>query len=168
MEDSYGRVTDSGRYAVLHDAAHRLLDRLAANFVVDRSDGGPELDPALSRGDTLEVVRLQPRAKSAGPLTVAFSGFPGVYVRFGEWHVAAFPHCGCDACDEQPAALIQELETKVADLVEGRFREEISGLLRRGLGHTFHHSSGWGKIEPGTPLYGHKRARHIWEPWTYR
>ena len=64
---------------------------------------GPTVDEDLTgRVDTEATVRLQPSSGTGARLTVAFTTFPGLLVRFGKWHVEAYPSCGCDACDEQP------------------------------------------------------------------
>jgi Family of unknown function (DUF6226) len=49
----------------------------------------------------------------------ALTDFPGVDVRFGAWISAAFPRCGCDACDEQPAEVAVELREFVDALIGG-------------------------------------------------
>ena len=165
---SYGRVTNSDRYSVLHDAAHGLLDRLVTAYLVEREEGGFEIDSELARIPGQEVVRLRPVDRHGGPLTVAFSNFPGLAVRFGEWHVEYFPSCGCDACDEQPSDLAEDLDRKVTDLVEGRFSETISGWIRKGLSHRFAHSSGWTRLPRDQPLYKMSGSHHDWAPWPSR
>jgi hypothetical protein len=131
-EEAYGRVTDPGRYGALHAAGRDLLDRLTADHAVDRDDGDASLDPALTGGVTAEaVVRLGPRSPDAAPLTVAFTSFPGLVVRFGHWVVRPFPWCGCDACAEEPDHLVDELTAGVAALVAGRFTERLTGSGRR-------------------------------------
>ena len=124
--EDYSRVTDPGRYAVLHRTAERLLDDLAAEYVVERRETKEALDPA---GEPVRVVRLIPRTPAAAPLAIAFTDFPGVILRLGRWYAEALPGCGCDACAEQPDDLVAEMYTQVDALVEGGLWERV----RRGV-----------------------------------
>jgi hypothetical protein len=117
--EEYSRVTDPGRYAVLHDAADRLLDELTERYIVERRE---------SR-EPLRVVRLIPHTPAAAPVAVSFTAFPGITLRLGRWYVESLPSCGCDACDEQPADLVADLRTQVSALVEGGLWERV----RRGV-----------------------------------
>lgn len=122
------RVTDPGRYRVLHEAAEKLLDQLTERYVVDRREvtepvgNGPE-------AEAVRTVRLIPRNPAAGPLAIAFTDGPGVVLRLGRWFVQALPDCGCDECEEDPAELVADLRARVAAHVEGGLWERI----RRGL-----------------------------------
>lgn len=80
----------------------------------------------------------------------------------------ALPNCGCDACDEQPADLVEELESKAADLAEGRFGEEIAGWFTKSLRYRFADASGATVIRRGSLLRSHRRAVRNWQPWTAR
>jgi hypothetical protein len=122
----YSRVTDPGRYAVLHDAADRLLDNLAAQYIVERRESKEPLGQA---GDPVRVVRLIPHTPAAAPLAVTFTDFPGVILRLGRWYEEALPSCGCDACGEQPDDLVAEMHTQVDAFVEGGLWERV----RRGV-----------------------------------
>jgi hypothetical protein len=124
-DDAYGRVTDPERYRPLHDETGELLDRLDRGYDVERT-GGAAVDPELANKRPItDLVRLTPRAAGAAPLTVAFTDFPGVLARFGLWRVEAFPHCGCDACDEDPRRLMDTLARQIEILVAGGFSEEV-------------------------------------------
>lgn len=122
----YSRVTDPGRYAVLHDAADKMLDDLAARYTVERRETREPLSPT---GDPVRTVRLIPHTPAAAPLAVAFTDFPGVVLRLGRWYEEPLPACGCDACGEQPDHLVTELVTQVDALVEGGLWERV----RRGV-----------------------------------
>jgi len=165
-EEAYGRVTDPERYRTLHDAAGRLVDRLAAEYDVERVDEA-EFGDSFARGVQVEtVVRLSPRDPSAAPLAVAVTAFPGVLVRFGRWHVEAYPRCGCDACDEQPAELIEDLTDHVEMLVAGDFSESLAQSL---LTHAFV-GGGWGErrlSRQEADRLGERGAFH-WQPWMPR
>lgn len=165
-EEAYGRVTNPERYRVLHTAARDLLDRLTVAYEVDREDGDAALDPALTDrfSDPVEaVVRLTPRSRCAAPLTVAFTGFPGLGLRFGEWVVETLPSCGCDACDEDPDDLVGLLTGCVEALAAGDFTEQIShgadgSQVEYGLGSQ-HVVSGAGTVRFDPPIVRH------WLPW---
>ena len=99
-EEAYSRVTDAGRFAPLHDAAIEMIARLDAGFGVERVEGWG-LDDELEEKLTCArpTVKLSPVDPDAAPITVTFSDFPGLHVRFGRWSTELFPVCGCDACD---------------------------------------------------------------------
>ncbi|MEU7904079.1 DUF6226 family protein [Actinoplanes sp. NPDC049118] len=122
------RVTDPGRFYVLHEAAETLLDELTERYVVGRRESkepaGPEPGAELVR-----TVRLIPRSPAAGPLSIAFTDFPGVVLRLGRWFFEPLPECGCDDCDEDPDELVAGLRLRVAAHVEGGLWERV----RRGL-----------------------------------
>jgi hypothetical protein len=125
-------VSDPERYRILHRRGRELLDRLATEFAVDRADvTGREPSP-LTSSAVAPAVRLSPRDLRAGPqVTVVFTRFPGLAVRCGRWHKFPLPDCGCDACDEDPEQLREQLEDHVGALVSGNFRERLS--QRRGV-----------------------------------
>lgn len=122
----YSRVTDPGRYAVLHEAAEKLLDDLTARYTVERRETREPLGPA---GEPVRTVRLIPRTPAAAPLAVSFTDFPGIVLRLGRWYEEPLPACGCDACDERPDHLVTDLVTQVDALVEGGLWERV----RRGV-----------------------------------
>lgn len=136
-DDAYGRVTNPERYAVVVDAARSLVDELVASHDVEGVPGDPATDFPEFGGSEVAVVRLSPR--EGAPLAVLITDFPGVIVRAGRWGVEAFPVCGCDACDESPEDLIEELGHVIGAVVAGRYEE---WLTRRKKGWSF--SGPWG------------------------
>jgi hypothetical protein len=175
-DDAYGRVTAPERYAVVHDAADRLIADLVGRYDVATSPGDPT-DLGRSGGiELLRVVRLVPTREDAAPLTVGFTAFPGVLVRFGHWHIQAFPSCGCDACDEHPDDVIRELDDHVTALVQGRFTDALVGRWRPWQTAEFTGSDGgWRRrssqrIDRATrrQLLERGRGRHDWQPWPLR
>ncbi len=84
--EAYSRVTDSGRFEPLHTAAIEMIAGLDAGFEVERVE-------AYALDDDLEgkltcarpSVKLSPVDPDAAPITVTFSDFPGLHVRFGRW-----------------------------------------------------------------------------------
>jgi hypothetical protein len=123
LPEAYERVTNPGRFGVLHDAARELVERLVREFAVDRHNV-TEPDPR-GRESTVLGVRLTPHNPKAGPLTVVFTAFPGLEVRMGRWYEFLLPACGCDACDDDPQDLIEDLHARVTALTDGRFRERL-------------------------------------------
>ena len=124
-EEAYSRVTNPERFQPLHDAATGLLDRLEREFAVERLER-PDADDELGRISLARpAIRLTPHDPQAAPIVVAFSEFPGLHVRFGSWRTEPFPRCGCDACDETPDELIEEMTRMVNAVVSGGFRESI-------------------------------------------
>lgn len=126
LPEAYGRVSNPERYRVLHHWGRDLLDRLSAEFAVDRADVTGQEPSPLRSDAAARAVRLTPRDAGAGPLTVVFTGFPGLAVRCGRWHKFALPSCGCDACDEDPGQLQEQLKDHVGALVSGNFSERLT------------------------------------------
>jgi hypothetical protein len=166
--EAYGRVTNPERFRVLHRGAEELLSRLESDYEVDRAEGA-DVDTRLARGVAVErCVRLVPSTGYGASLTVAFSSFPGLFVRYGLYVTEALPHCGCDACDEDPDSIVSELTTQAELLANGRFTEEIrSGDV---LAFTFDGQSRCERwpinsaeiVGPVTPV------RRAWGPWSAR
>ncbi len=123
--DAYGRVTNPERYRVVHAAARQMIDDLRRAFAVEE-DRSPELDRILmSSGASIEeVIRLVPHDDDAAPIAFAFTDFPGVLVRAGRWQLWAYPRCGCDACDEDPAETADLMRGDVEAVTAGRMSEE--------------------------------------------
>jgi hypothetical protein len=120
-------ATDTERFAVLHEAADELLDELSGRHMVERR----ESKELFAAEDALvRVVRLIPRTPAAAPLAIAFTDFPGLFVRLGRWWAETLPGCGCDDCAEDPAGLVDTLRTQTIALVEGGLWERV----RRGIG----------------------------------
>jgi hypothetical protein len=126
QDEDLSRVTNPGRFALLHEAAERLLDELAERYTVERREAK---EPRGATGDFVRTVRLIPRTPAAAPLAIAFTDFPSVVLRLGRWHEESLPSCGCDACDEQPQDLVAEMRAQVEALVEGGLWERV----RRGV-----------------------------------
>ena len=120
----YGRVTNPERFAPLHSAVHALIGLLAERYDVEVQEVEPE--GAHLRHAVLAARRLSP-ANGGAPVTITFTAFPGLSVRFGSRHVEMFPRCGCDACEEQAEVLIDDLRRMLTSVAEGQFRETAHG-----------------------------------------
>lgn len=130
-EDAYGRVTNPERFPPLHGIAHRLVDELCRRFTVDHTTAD-ELDEELVRSASAQgivlahpTIRLTPQHPDQAAIVLAFTGFPGLRVRFGRWYKCSFPDCGCDACDETAEGETERLRWHVTKVVEGRYREAV-------------------------------------------
>ena len=167
LPDAYGRITNPRRFATLIASTEELLDRLERLYQVERH-AGHNLDPDLVAsipGGATRVVRIAPARGGGAPLVVAFTDFPGVRVRFGRWHIEAFPVCGCDACDEQPGELADDLAAKVDALGAGRFSEQLSLFRRPGLSYSFGDGSGWSRSARREVLSLGRPQRLRWDAW---
>ena len=145
-EEAYSRVTDAARFAPLHDAATEMFDRLEAEYEVERVEGSG-LDDELEERLTCArpSVRLSAVDPAAAPITVVFSDFPGLHIRFGRWSTDLFPVCGCDACDESAEDEIERLTMMVDSVTTGGFREVVRCPALPFVG------DGWLKSEFWTP-----------------
>ena len=164
--EEYARVTDPGRFAVLHAMADELLDDLAGRYTVERRE---TLEP-------LRTVRLIPHTPAAAPLAVTFTDFPSLRLRLGRWYEESLPNCGCDACDERPDLLAAELRTQVSALIEGglweRVRRSVGGSWSeaRLIGPDFNASRG-NPLDPREARAARREgfaAAVQWAPWPLR
>jgi hypothetical protein len=165
--DSYGRVTNPQRYAVLHDEARSLIESLVTTFDVIAEVGNVEVDFPEWKGPPGEVIRLKP--SNGAPVAFLFTDFPGVVIRFGEWRTEAFPVCGCDACDEKPDDVIFRMRTMIELVVAGGYQEV---LTKRSLRQSFDWPQGLSITERRVGRVERRRlgqpASHKWQPWPRR
>ena len=98
----------------MREQARDLAAQLTANYDVERTDG-------VEQGST--TIALNPTGGGA-PITFTLTDFPGVIVTYGHAGEAIYPWCGCDACDEDPDELSEEMDDLVADIVAGGLVEE--------------------------------------------
>jgi len=104
-------------------------------------------------------------------LTVAYTNFPGLLVRFGRWHMDAFPRCGCDACDEDVDDLVIELAERVEALVQGGLTESSSGTRLSTVTYRFMFVDGDGASgyeRSGEPQQRRRPLEMDWPAWRLR
>ena len=180
-EEAYSRVTNPEPFQPLHAAATEMLDRLEQEFAVERSEGHDAGDE-LGRVKLARLpIRLVPHDPQAAPILVAYTDFPGLYMRFGAWRTEPFPDCGCDACDETADVSIKEMTRMVESVVSGRFREAIRvpPLLGDGWQESeFRFNDNYGGFRRSRSRVRRSRAleltggeRHVtleWKPWPRR
>lgn len=124
-DEAYSRVTNPERFLPLHDTALEMLAALEQRFDVERAEGYG-FDEELAVRELLRPsVALMPTDPEAAPLTVAFTDFPGLSVRFGRWSIELFPVCGCDACAEDAEGETERLTERVDILTAGGFYEAV-------------------------------------------
>ena len=120
-------------------------------------------------------ITLTPVSSKEAPIAIAFSSFPGLFVRFGEFIEEDFPVCGCDGCAptfEREADRLQEL---IRSVVAGRFSEEIE-IPPLGSAHLTWSFEGPNGSNTGRMMLSRDEARKLssrskrieWQPWTIR
>lgn len=125
-DEAYSRVTNPERFRPLHGAALGLVERLTAEFDVEMSEGYDLYDLGVGRESMARpMIILSPGDLDCAPITVAFTDFPGVRIRFGKWVEECFPDCGCDACDEDADEEIAYMIELFESVVSGGFLEAI-------------------------------------------
>ena len=124
--EAYSRVTGAERFKPLHSAILDTILKLEAAFDVVRKESYG-LDEELEKPFKLArpSIKLGPNDPDAAAITVAFSDFPGLNVRFGRWSTELFPVCGCDACDESADDEIQRVTRMIESVTGGGFREAV-------------------------------------------
>lgn len=162
--EAYGRVSDPERFRILHQQVYELILDLLRSYAVE-----PTMDPAVWRHEGAEVLRLVPASDLAAELSFRLTDFPGVVVRFGRWHEESYPACGCDACDEDPDHLFEDLRQKVGSLVDGRFSEHVRAGLNPWFNYDFGDRSGGGQLDGQTAREWRRHgARTDWRGWASR
>lgn len=132
-DDSYSAVDHPERFAPLHTVAEALIDYLAANFDVDVEEGYQITDglPNLpSAKDVVRAARINPRTEGASPLVLVLTAGPAVSIRGGAYFAETYPSCNCNACDEDPQALIETMESAALLIANGGLTERIGEMLR--------------------------------------
>ena len=181
-DPAYSRVTNPERFLPLQTAMLAIIDRLESDFEVESAEGFG-FDEKLARGlDLARVdVRLIPKDPGAAPISVVFTAFPGLRIRFGRWYIEPFPVCGCDACDESAEDEIERLTDMVDDVTAGRFREAIELPLLSFMGAGWVDTRFWspdGRRRRHRSRVDRRRAREMsggrhrldlnWKPWPRR
>ena len=181
-DPAYSRVTNPERFRPLHTAMLAIIDRFESDFEVERAEGF-SFDEKLARGLDLARadVRLTPKDPDAAPISVVFTAFPGLRIRFGRWYIEPFPVCGCDACDESAEGEIERLSDMVDDVTAGRFREAIEIPLISFMGAGWVETRFWspdGRRRRHRSRVDRRRGREMsggrrrldlnWKPWPRR
>ncbi len=128
-EASYEVVEHPERFTPLHAVASALIDYLASNHEVTVEEGYHVTDGLTNKptpADVKRAVRLTPLAGGCAPITFILTSFPRVRIHPGALFTAAYPSCGCNACDENWVGAADELEWQTLAIAGGGFTEEVS------------------------------------------
>ncbi len=160
--EAYSRYSDPLKYVPVAEA----LDPLVANLVATYDATVEPLPVAPEDDRVVRALRVVPR--SGAPLVFEVTMLPSILARRGWWNATGVPHCGCDACDEDPAACIEELRGWVDEAVAGEFTEE---LTEDGL--TVYTRDGWQRSGMDPEWFATLSAvappgTHRWPPWPRR
>ena len=120
-DDSYSRVSNPERFAPLQTIADALIEHLRVAYRADIA----ALAKSPTTSATTKLIAVTPEQADAAPLMFRFTDFPGVELRAGVRCSAAFPSCGCDACDETWEDAADNMERLVFAVTDGRFSERI-------------------------------------------
>lgn len=128
-DDSYSVDGHPERFAPLHTIAAALIDYLVSTYEVDVEEG-PHVTTGLLHASSAEVIvraiRLEPRGAGCAPLVFVLTDHPSVRLYAGALFDAAFPTCGCNACDEPWDDVAGELEWRTLAIAGGGFSEDVS------------------------------------------
>ena len=177
-DEAYSRVTNPERFEPLHSAIMEMIATMEQTFDVHRAEGyGLDEELEQKRALARPSVRLTPADSNAAPITVAFTDFPGLFVRFGRWFTEPFPSCGCDACDESAPVEIERLTELVDIVTAGGFREAVKcpkgplagdGWLESEFRSPETRRSHKSRINRPRALQMSEGTRHLklnWHPW---
>ncbi|WP_432548393.1 DUF6226 family protein [Kineococcus sp. SYSU DK004] len=130
----YSRCLDPGKYRILTARVRAWMQALAELELADVEPVEPgEAASAWRKGgiervSSVHTYRLRPRRAGALPLLIGHRGFDGyednvIDLGVGEPAVVLthLPVCGCDACDDGSALLLEELDGAVWDVITGAF-----------------------------------------------
>lgn len=180
-QDAYSRCVHPERFAPIRQVGEALVDHLRSAHDVDVAE-------SIDAG--VRTLRLRPNGGQGAPmtLTVSLDGVSAVTLHAGHRFEARWPDCGCDACDEDVADLLDDLESTVLAVAAGRLSEWRTGpdptspLVRddegRAVGEEVvpwqvHHrlegvseGGGWSSDEPEPVELPH--APHQWPAWPLR
>lgn len=171
--EAYSRITNPERFRPLHTLALALVEQLAVDYEVARSDTFVLLPDVRPFEHAHTPVTLTPVTPNGAPIAIAFTEFPSVIVRYGKWLSDPFPSCGCDACDETAEGEGERLERLLREVVAGFLVERLSipwfgdARLHWELGA---HGGGFCSLprEQARVLLGGGPKRVQWQPWPRR
>jgi hypothetical protein len=178
-EDTYSVDSHPERFASLHTVADALIEHLRQNYEVTVEEGITFARELLKPPDNvLRAVRITPDNPDGAPLTFVFTSYPGITVHAGLLHDFPLPQCGCDACDETPESIADELESIVLAVVAGGYKESVDPGAELPIGYQLasdtHRRSGHTRIAgyPAERVAASTTQLRIladgWQPWLQR
>ena len=168
--EAVGRITRPERYNQIAESARSLIERLERRYLVSVERSVLSADAVRRKrwghvGDDYVIIR----PRSGAQVEFAFTDFPGVLVRYGQFGNQQFPACGCDACNESPSELSESLNALVGAIVGGgltekltRRRVHVSVLARYGE-HAIDRKLAIGEWKKLGDL-----GERDWQPWSLR
>lgn len=128
-EGSYSVTSNLERFEPIVTVANALVTYLRETYDVDVIETDIPV-PASGATDVNNIrhVELRPRNPRSAPINMTFTDFPGVRIRAGIAHTVGLPSCGCDACDEWWEPCVEEIETLLLAVAEGRFQESVGTI----------------------------------------
>ena len=127
-DEAYSRVTNPERFRPLHQAVLEMLDALETRFDVERVEGhglDEEMERFSRQPSARPTITLKPIYPESASITIVFTDFPGLHIRFGRWFTDSFPSCGCDAGDESAEGEIERVTELIDSVTSGGFRETV-------------------------------------------
>src|SRR5690606_11035398 len=111
LDEEYSRCLDPAKYRIVVARARAWAAALVESGVAEAVEHPSGLD-------------LIPTTEGALPLTVRIEGFEGipdnlVGLEVGGTVLARLPDCGCDACDDGSAGLLEALDDVVLHVLDG-------------------------------------------------
>ncbi|MFD8571126.1 DUF6226 family protein [Streptomyces sp. NPDC059639] len=140
LDEEYSRCLDPGKYRILAARADAWTRVLCGRGLATAEPGG---DPGVLWRHTPDVplddpVLLRPARADAVPLVFGFGAIddvPRTVLAVGAGEPAVLvervPDCGCDACDDGSAGLLELLDDAVIAVVTGAFVHIDAGPGRR-------------------------------------
>ncbi|WP_156942815.1 DUF6226 family protein [Mycobacterium genavense] len=174
-DDAYSRVSNPARFAPLWNIAEALIEHLQTAYRVDIAS------LTESTPGTTKLIAVTSQRADAARLLFRFTDFPGVEIAAGVGYRAAFPSCGCDACDETCEGVAEAMEVLVFAVAGGRFTEHITAGPTGKASMRFRVESTSGAVQSGAipdwepaPAVRADAARlarlpgGVWQPWATR
>ena len=138
LDEEYSRLTDPGRYAVVHARA-RVWAEVLSEVLGARVDRLPPEESgghgggarggfdrgvrvASPRPDTLPLLLLESDVRDV-PERPGGEVLPVLAIAVGQPDVVVdrWPDCGCDACDDGSEPLLEDIDGTIAQVVGGPF-----------------------------------------------
>ena len=168
--EAYSRVTRDVRalFGPVAAAADQHVERLRRDFdvtVTPLTAGDSRVPPPATR-----AVLISPADGRAAPLTVGWTDFPGVRLRYGHFGDTVIPGCGCDACAETTEECLDEL-SQVVTMVTRGFWERVEIGKEVWIRIQEPHGSSGSQVldaEQADALRVAGSQRMLWAPWPRR